>query len=119
MTKFCEHCGADISHHKHGNTRFCQRSDGAEGCYIARRTAQAVAANKKRSLSMRIPCANPKCQNYLEDANKECCSRACARELRKMRAEADRLRMISGHLVWPYKLPMDISVTPSMMCPLG
>lgn len=119
MTKLCERCGADISHHPNGNIHYCQRSDGGGECYKKRACEQTIAAAKRRALKARKICANPGCTNYVNDLTRECCSKKCGQALIKVRAQEAETKFITGYLEWPYKLPMDPAVTPSMMNPMG
>jgi hypothetical protein len=98
---------------------YCQPSDGGGECYKKRRCELTVQAARKRASRAKKVCAHPDCNNYVKDVTKECCSHACGRDLVLIRAQEAEIRFMSGHLEWPYKLPMDPAVTPSMMNPMG
>ena len=116
--KICDFCKADISHHTHKLTRFCQKSDGENGCYSRRKTAIRNKSAKKAAKNVGKRCVV--CGGFVASPERETCSYSCAGKLREgMACKHHRPVNLSGHLEWPYKLPMDLAVTPSMMNPMG
>lgn len=118
MTKLCEHCGTDITHHESDKIRFCQQSDGRNGCYSGRQTAIHQKWAKNKVVQAGRKCVV--CGKIVNSPKATTCSYSCSARLRHRKANKHyRTSIMSGHLEWPYKLPADQAVTPSMMDPMG
>ena len=116
--KFCEFCGRDISHHGSKKIRYCQPGDGDNGCSARRQTEIHRKSALKKAKGANRLCII--CGKLVNSGKATTCSYSCSAKLREGRANKHyKPTYLTGSLEWPYKLPVDPHVTPSMMCPLG
>lgn len=116
MPHVCLRCGADLSHRK--KAIYCRRDDGDGTCFNERNCEEEKRRTRKRAEAMNKKCKV--CGKPVKSPERKTCSRECAGILRSnIHPEYSDQKMIHGYLDWPYKLPMDESVTPSMMNPMG
>jgi len=119
----CEFCGEELIN-PNPKQKHCKKRDNRK-CYSQRTAAQSKKNQLLRAKKRNKRC--PICGKLLIRKDSKTCSPKCTSEKVKREALAAKLKKQKEALdiklnktifEWPFKMPLDKSVTPADMCPL-